>query len=53
MKFNRKGNRIKEYMTTKDPNYTKDIDEIWDDLISIATKQNPRTGSNRLERRKK
>jgi len=40
-------------MTTKEPNYTKDIDEIWDGLISIATKQNSRTGSNRLERRKK
>jgi len=48
MKFNRKGNRIKEYMTTKDPNYTKDIDEIWDGLVKQANSRRPRIAKKQV-----
>ncbi len=48
MKFNRKGNRIKEYMTTKDPNYTNDINTIWDGLVKQANSRRPRIAKKQV-----
>ncbi len=48
MKFNRKGNRIKEYMTTKDPNYTNDINTIWDGLVKQANPRRPRIAKKQV-----
>jgi len=35
-------------MTTKDPHYTKDIDEIWDGLVKQANSSRPRIAKKQV-----